>query len=138
MARGKGLYRRGRIWWLMYAGLDGKVRFESSKTSDYREAEAKLIDRRKGIQEGKEPSTVKIRNHTFADLAVQYLLWATRQRAYRRKQIIVKQLVSEFGNLPLRPSAAPTRCFPFSAVHFTDFARARYASRPSRHAARVG
>lgn len=102
MARGKGLYRRGRIWWLMYAGLDGKVRFESSKTSDYREAEAKLIDRRKGIQEGKEPSTVKIRNHTFADLAAQYLLWATRQRAYRRKQIIVKQLVSEFGNLPLR------------------------------------
>jgi len=36
MAKVKGLYRRGNIWWLRYAGPDGKVRYESSRTSSNR------------------------------------------------------------------------------------------------------
>ncbi len=41
-------------------------------------------------------------NHSFSELAEKYLLWAARQRSYRSKQVIVRQLIGEFGNIPLR------------------------------------
>jgi len=102
-ARGKGIYRRGRVWWIMYAGLDGKTRFESSGSTSYKVAEDKVAERRKSVREGKDPDAARrIGNHNFGELAEQYLQWAVRQRSFRRKKIITKQLVAEFGNLPLR------------------------------------
>jgi hypothetical protein len=49
-----------------------------------------------------EKPPIKIVNHSFSELAEKYLLWAARQRSYRSKQVIVKQMVGEFGNIPLR------------------------------------
>ena len=32
MAKAKGIYKRGNVYWIAYAGLDGKVIRESSKS----------------------------------------------------------------------------------------------------------
>ena len=55
MARGKGVYKRGGVWWIRYAGPDGRIRFESCRSSNYKEAEVILIQKRKEVQEGKDP-----------------------------------------------------------------------------------
>ena len=103
MPRGKGIYRRGAVWWLRYAGLDGRIRYESSKSTNCTTAEMILTQRRKDVDEGREPIPVeKIGAHTFMQFAEPYLQWAVRQRSYPRKKVITKQLVREFGNLPLR------------------------------------
>jgi len=103
MGRNKGLYKRGNIWWIRYAGLDGKIRYESSGSKSYRVAQALLIKRKQAIQEGKEPLPIKkIANHTFKELAERYLVWAKRQKSFDSKKYLVWALVEEFGNIPLR------------------------------------
>lgn len=102
MAKAKGLYLRGKIWWIRYAGLNGRVIRESAKTTLKREAEYLLACRRKDIKEGKAPEIKKINNHTFRELAGHYLSWAVVQKSFNSKKIFVKQLVESFGNCPLR------------------------------------
>jgi integrase len=69
-----------------------------------------LLQKRKELQEGKDPIPLKkIPNFIFAELADRYLEWAIRQRSFLRKKVIIKQLVKEFGNVPLR-------CFSTSLV----------------------
>lgn len=103
MAKFKGIYKRGRIWWIRYAGPDGRIRFESSCSTSHRDAQALLISRRKEVMEGKAPVPAKrIGNHAFRELADSYLKWAERQRSFRSKKGFVHQLVQAFGNLPLR------------------------------------
>lgn len=103
MAKARGLYKRGNIWWIRYAGLDGKIRYESSRSTSYKIAQDLLIHKKKDVMEGKDPLPVKrIRPHTFNELAEPYLTWAERQRCFPRKKGIVKLLRQEFGNLPLR------------------------------------
>ena len=103
MARGKGLYKRGAVWWIRYAGPDGTIRRESSGSTNFKIAEAKLTQRRKDVQEGRDPAPVKrITNITFAELADQYLPLMAEQKAFRSKCGFVKLLVDEFGRLPLR------------------------------------
>jgi len=103
MARGKGVYKRGGVWWIRYAGPDGRIRYESSGSSSNKAAEAKLIQRRKDVQEGKDPVAVKkIDNHLFKELAEHYRTWAERQRCFRTKRGFIKQLVEAFANYPLR------------------------------------
>jgi len=99
----KGIYKRGNIYWIRYAGLDGKVIFESSGSDKFKDAEALLIQRKQAIKEGKQPEIKRIGNHTFRELAERYLLWINgRQRSIRVKGYIIKQLLETFGSLPLR------------------------------------
>ncbi|MBF0487218.1 MAG: site-specific integrase [Nitrospirae bacterium] len=99
----KGIYKRGTIYWLRYAGLDGKTVYESSGSAKFKEAETLLLERKKLIREGKQPEPVKkINNHTFKQLADQYLTWAERQRSFRSKKGFILQLVETFGNVPIR------------------------------------
>lgn len=99
----KGIYKRGNIYWIRYAGLDGRTVFESSGSDKFRDAEALLIQRKQAIKEGKQPEiTKRIGNHTFNELVTQYLQWAERQRSLRSKQGFIRQLSEAFGNLPLR------------------------------------
>lgn len=103
MARGKGVYKRGGVWWIRYAGPDGRIRYESSGSSSNQVAEAKLIQRRKEVQEGKDPVAVKkIGNRMFKELAEHYRTWAERQRCFRTKRGFIKQLVEAFANYPLQ------------------------------------
>ena len=98
----KGIYKRGNVYWVRYAGLDGRVARESSGSSKFREAESLLIKRRNEIKEGKQPEVKRIANHSFIELADEYLIWAKRQRGYRTKRGYVSQLVGVYGCLPLR------------------------------------
>lgn len=99
----KGIYKRGNVFWIRYAGLDGKIVFESSGSEKFREAETLLIQRKQAIKEGKQPEIrKKILNHTFNELAGEYLIWCERQRAFRSKKGFIRQLTETLGNIPLR------------------------------------
>ena len=98
----RGIYKRGNVYWIRYAGLDGKTVYESSCSTKFREAETLLIKRKQSIKEGKQPEIKKIANHTFNELATEYLKWAERQRSFNSKKGFVFQLINVFGNLPLR------------------------------------
>jgi integrase len=103
MARTKGIYRRGKIYWIRYAGLDGRIVFESSHSEKFRDAEILLTKRRRSIDEGKQPEPIKkIGNHTFNELVEEYTKWAERQRCFKSKTYMIEQLKQTFGNLPLR------------------------------------
>jgi integrase len=103
MAKAKGIYKRGRIWWIRYSGLDGRIRFESSRSSSHRDAVALMIRRKKEVLEGKSPVHAKrIKNHTFKELADSYLVWSEKQKSFSSKRGFVAQLLEAFGNLPLR------------------------------------
>jgi hypothetical protein len=101
-ARHKGLYKRGNVWWLRYVGIDGKVVRESSKSSNFDEAQDMLIDKRKAVKDGQQPEVNRIANHTFNELAEEYEKWAERQRSFRSKKGFIGQLKETFGTLPLR------------------------------------
>lgn len=99
----KGIYKRGNIYWIRYAGLDGKIVFESSHSAKFRDAEALFIKRKQAIKEGKQPEpTKRIANHTFKELVAEYLKWAERQRSFKSKVYLINQLQETFGGLPLR------------------------------------
>jgi len=99
----KGIYKRGKVLWIRYAGLDGKIIFESSHSDKFKDAQDLLIQRKGEIKEGKQPEVKKrIPNHTFRELAQEYIKWTERQRAFRQKQQVVNQLKETFGNIPLR------------------------------------
>jgi integrase len=99
----KGLYKRGKFWWLRYAGPDGRIRYESSGSASKKKAQDVLIQRKNEVREGKDPSALKrIPNVSFRELSEQYLSWAERQRSYRSKKGFIKQLLNVFGNIPLR------------------------------------
>lgn len=103
MAKTKGLYKRGQTWWLRYAGPDKKIRYESSGTSSYREAQSLLTQRRRDVIEGKDPTRYKaFSSCTFAELSVDYLKWCERQKSYPSKKKFIKHLVSVFGNMQLK------------------------------------
>ena len=97
----KGIYKRGRIWWIRYTGCDGKKRFESSKSTSFKIAENLLIHRKKEVMEGGNPDK-RIKNHTFQELANHYSSWVTRQKSFKSKKGFIRQLVMVFGNCPLR------------------------------------
>jgi hypothetical protein len=71
VARAKGIYKRGNVYWIRYAGLDGKTVFESSGSDKFRDAETLLIQRRQTIKEGKQTEVKRTANHSFNDLVVE-------------------------------------------------------------------
>lgn len=97
----KGIYKRKNIFWIRYAGLDGRTVYESA-SDKFKEAEVLLIQRRQSIKEGKQPDIKKMASYTFYDLAAEYIKWCERQRGFRQKVNVVKQLAGIFGSLPLR------------------------------------
>jgi integrase len=99
----KGIYKRSNVYWIRYAGLDGKVIYETSASTRFRDAEALLIQRKQAIKEGKQPEIKRIANHTFKELSERYLEWVKgRQKSADTKGYIIKQMVQRFGSLPLR------------------------------------
>lgn len=99
----KGIYKRGTVYWVRYAGLDGKLIRESAKSSKFKDAEILLLERKKVIREGNEPEPIKkMPNLSFKQFAVEYEAWAERQRSFKSKKSFIQQLVDAFGNNQLR------------------------------------
>jgi len=104
MAR-RGIYKQkgSKNWWLRYAGLDGRIVYESSGSNKFSDAENLLIQRKKSIREGKKPELKTIGRCTFRELVQQYLAWTNgRQKSAKNRGYIASQLLERFGNLPLR------------------------------------
>ena len=103
MAKVKGIYKRGKKYWIMYAGLDGKTVFESTKSEKFEDAKTILIDRRKAIKDGHQPEVKKIANCFFNDLVKEYKRWVNGRHASAEvKGYIIGKLQDRFGNIPLR------------------------------------
>ncbi|OQY99969.1 MAG: hypothetical protein B6D35_08025 [Candidatus Brocadia sp. UTAMX2] len=98
----KGIYKRGNVYWIRYADLTGKMAFESSGSTKYKDAEALLIKRKQSIKEGKQPEIKRIANHTFNELVAEYIKWCERQKSFKSKRCLVMRLAETFGNVPLR------------------------------------
>jgi integrase len=99
----KGIYKRKKIYWIRYAGLNGRIIFETTHSDKFRDAESLLIKRKQTIREGKVPeSAKKIKNYSFKELASEYVKWSSSQRSYKSKKYFIDQLVERFGNIPLR------------------------------------
>jgi len=95
----KGLYRRGQVYWVAYKASDGSVTRESTGEKSREEAEYFLANRRKQVRDGEIIEARKRKNNKFAELAKDYLEWAERQKSFRDKRLLVKQLVDRFGTL---------------------------------------
>jgi len=102
MAKHKGIFQRGEVYWIRYTGLDGRQVRESTKSTKLKEAQDLLKLRQADIVKGEQPDIIKIKNYTFKELAEKYLEFCSNQRDYRAKGIRVGQLVDSFGNLPLK------------------------------------
>jgi integrase len=61
-----------------------------------------LIRRRNEIKEGKQPEVKRITNHSFRELANEYVVWSQRQRGFQQKLAVIKQLLDAFGHYQLR------------------------------------
>ncbi len=68
----KGIYKRGNVYWIRYTGVDGRTRYESSKSSSIKIAEKLLVQRKNDVLEGKVP-VKQIKNYTFRELSVHNL-----------------------------------------------------------------
>jgi integrase len=101
--RMRGLYKRGNVWWCSYMSASGRMVRESTTETDYNRAVEFLVKRRTEVAAGKAPEEMKkITNHTFRELAEQYLTWCERQKGFVEKRRCVNQLVDRFGDIPLR------------------------------------
>jgi integrase len=98
----KGIYKRGKIYWIRYAGPDGKVIFESTKGTSFKDAETLFLKRKKEVRDGELQEIVKKPDITFNELAAEYEKWAERQRGIRQKRGRIKQLKKAFGPIQLR------------------------------------
>jgi integrase len=101
----KGIFKRknSQNYWIRYAGIDGRIIRESSGSTKFRDAETLLIKRKQDIKEGKEPEIKRITNHTLRELAEKYAQWMQgRHRSANSKLYRIKQVLSVFGNIPLR------------------------------------
>lgn len=86
MARStRGLYKRGDRWWMTYRDAVGRQRFESCRTTNKKEAEQHLIDRRKETMEGLLP-TAPIQPLALEALKDRYLAFVGHQRGVPTKR----------------------------------------------------
>ncbi len=101
MARStRGLYKRGEVWWMTYRDAVGTQRFESSKTSNKKEAEQRLIDRRKEAMEGIVPAPA-IKPIALDDLKERYLSYVGHQRGVSTKHYHFAHFKRVWGNPPI-------------------------------------
>lgn len=101
MARStRGLYKRGNTWWMTYRDAVGTQRFESCKSTNKKEAEQRLIDRRKEAVEGIVPAPA-IKPMALEDLKERYLSFVGHQRGVATKKIHFAHFKRVWGNPPI-------------------------------------
>src|SRR5215472_6395901 len=101
MARStKRLYKRNAIWWMTYRDALGRQRFESCRTHNKREAEGRLIERRKEAFEGIVPAPA-MKPLALDDLKERYLAFVSPQRGVATKRIHFAHFTRLWGNPPI-------------------------------------
>ncbi len=94
----RGLYRRGRFYWMGYS-VNGRMVYESTKKTTIRDAEIVLADRKREVRDGTILDINKVKNYKFIELAQEYSAWTKQQKGYKSKKTFIRHLVEEFGNL---------------------------------------
>ncbi len=97
----RGIYKRGKIYWICYKSGNNKVVRESAKTDDLRKAESLLELRRKTAIAGAKVEEKIYGPFSFRELTEKYHVFAASQKSYYIKKIIINQLAEEFGDLDL-------------------------------------
>ena len=98
----RGIYKIGKYYHIVYNGVDGKQKWESSRSMKKSDAEALRAKRLLEVREGKNPELKRIPNITLKEFAPEYLAWAEpRIKSYRSRKGFVRQLVNDFGHIPL-------------------------------------
>ncbi|MHC4278100.1 MAG: tyrosine-type recombinase/integrase [Planctomycetota bacterium] len=100
MAKVRGVFRRGNVLWVRYAGIDGRIIKKSAKTTSVKKAQDFLVECKKEVLDGKQP-VKPMKNCTFRQLATEYSTRHTHQRYFKTKKYFIAQLVERFGNVPL-------------------------------------
>lgn len=98
----KGLYKRGKIWWMSFVDEYGKQKWVSTKTQSKVEAEYILGKVRTNIKEGKGLEILRqvkqSQKHTLGALALKYMEFSQSQKGYVKKRSVIKLLIQEIGN----------------------------------------
>ena len=81
----EGAHKRGNVWSITYFDTLGHQRFESSKSSNKRDAEKRLVDRRKEAHEGLLPAP-PIKPLSLEELRQRYLDFVGHQRGVETKK----------------------------------------------------
>jgi integrase len=97
----RGIYKRGKIYWICYKNGENRIVRESAKTDDFKKAESLLATRRKASVSTCAGEKKVYGPRSFRDLAEKYHAFASSQKSYYIKKIIINQLVEEFGSLDL-------------------------------------
>jgi len=98
----RGLYKRGRTWWISYSTPSGRRR-ESTGTSSKKLAMMILQDRRLQVLKGTLGIRGSSRMTLHSLLYDRYLPWASSAKApktYERDKGLAKRLCEEFGDRP--------------------------------------
>jgi integrase len=104
MARGTaGIYKRGKVFWITYMGMDGVQKFESTKSKLKADADYLLACRKKDVAEGITPLAPSRKKYasTFDELSERYLDYCKAQKDYVGKCGRVAMLKREFGSMKL-------------------------------------
>lgn len=98
----RGIYKRGKIYWICYVDAVGRVRRESTKSTNIHTAISLLAKRRAEAMEGKLPVTT-VKKYTFQELVERYSEYVSIQRSYRKfKSYIIQRLKERFADMPLK------------------------------------
>ena len=100
----KGLYLRGRIWWITFTGPDGKRHYQSTGTTSKTEAEKILYQTKAEVNAHKTPSILvfnQTKKYLFSELADEYEKWSEQQKGFRQKKNRIKHLRERFGDYRL-------------------------------------
>lgn len=92
----KGLYKRGRYWWMTYFDCLGVQRWESCKTTNKKRAEAMLAKRQEEAREGILPEQ-PIKPIALDDLKTRYLAFVAHQRGVKTKHLSLCPLRTDLG-----------------------------------------
>ncbi len=103
----RGIYKRGKIYWICYKNAGNKIVRESAKTDDLRKAESLLAMRRKNAHRGGVIDDKVYSPFTFSELTKKYHDFAAFQKSYYIKKIIINQLGEEFGSIDLGEFTTP-------------------------------
>jgi len=97
----RGIYKRGKIFWICYKNGENRVVRESARTDDHKKAEALLALRRTGAvsEEGCEKEIYE--DCLLRELAGKYHAFAASQKSYYIKKIIINQLAVKFGAIKI-------------------------------------
>ena len=95
----RGLYKRGKIWYICFADQEGNIQRESSHTSNKNAAKQLLAIRKAEVLQRKYNPIKRREKRTFQDYSDEFLRWAkvnTKKKSFERYRTSVRQLLLHF------------------------------------------